>query len=234
MTDTAITAATQNNLPTKTLAELKVEIKFHLGQMAGHAIEIGKLLIQAKEQVGHGNFGKWIEDNFQLSHKMAVNFMRVAERFGANLNLSSNLNQTQLITMLALPEGEEEKFIAEQAANGNPAEDMTVSQLRRAVAQYKSELEKKNSEVENLFVEKSSLESTVKTMQNNFDNLTSEKNQLEKDNAELNKRVDDVMEHSIKLQEQLENQEPIEKLVATVFYLWTTLGAARLAIFFRK
>ena len=51
MTDTAITATTQNNLPTKTLAELKMEIKFHLGQMAGHAVEIGKLLIQAKAQV---------------------------------------------------------------------------------------------------------------------------------------------------------------------------------------
>ena len=44
------------NKPTKTLAELKVEIKFHLGQMAGHAVEIGNCLIQAKEQVEHGEW----------------------------------------------------------------------------------------------------------------------------------------------------------------------------------
>ena len=117
MTDTAITAATQNNLPTKTLAELKVEIKFHLGQMAGHAIEIGKCLIQAKAQVGHGNFGKWVEENFQLKYRSAKNFMDIAERFGSNLQTFADLKYSQMLNLLALPEGEEEKFIAEQAEN---------------------------------------------------------------------------------------------------------------------
>lgn len=80
-----------------------------------HAVEIGKLLIQAKEQVGHGNFGKWIEDNFNLSQRVANNLMKCSERFGVNSPTSANLNQSQMIEMLALPEGEEEKFIAEKA-----------------------------------------------------------------------------------------------------------------------
>ena len=95
MTDTAVTMATENNLPTKSLAELKVEIKFHLGQMAGHAIEIGKCLIQAKAQVGHGNFGKWVEDNFNLSERTARRFMQVAERFGKT-DINVRFGSTQL------------------------------------------------------------------------------------------------------------------------------------------
>lgn len=126
--------------PQKTLAELKVEIKFHLGQMAGHAVEVGNLLIEAKEQVEHGEWYKWLENNFNLTAKMANNFMRVAERFGGNRNLSSDLNQTQLIALLALPEGEEENFIAEKAAEGTPVEDMTIKNLREEIKNYKEKL----------------------------------------------------------------------------------------------
>lgn len=169
-------ASTEKNLPQKSLAELKVEIKFHLGQMAGHAIEIGNLLIQAKEQVGHGNFGKWLEDNFNLTQQSANRFMRVAERFG-KLNIDVQFQSTQLITMLALPEGEEEKFIAEKKAENNPVEEMTVKKLRDEVAKYKADYEQKKSEVENLF--------------HDNENLKSEKKSL---------------------QEQLQNQKPIEKL----------------------
>ena len=32
---------TRKEIQKKSLSELKVEIKFHLGQMAGHAVEIG-------------------------------------------------------------------------------------------------------------------------------------------------------------------------------------------------
>lgn len=97
------------------MTELKVEISFHLGQMAGHAVEIGKCLIQAKEQVPHGDWQSWLTDNFNLKERMAQNFMAVAERFGKT-HLNADLNQTQLIAMLALPTGEEQKFISEKAA----------------------------------------------------------------------------------------------------------------------
>ena len=56
---------------------------------------------------------------------------RVAERFG-NAQTSAIFNQSQLVEMLALPEGEEEKFIAEKAAEGTPVEDMTVKTLRES------------------------------------------------------------------------------------------------------
>lgn len=89
------------------MAELKVEIKFQLEQMAGHAVEIEKCLIEAKK------------------------------------------------------------------AENNPVDEMTVKNLRKKVAKWKADYEHKKSEVENLFVEQSSLQATVQTMQKNFDKLTS-------------------------------------------------------------
>ena len=195
---------TEKNLPQKSLAELKVEIKFHLGQMAGHAVEIGNLLIEAKEQVEHGGWAKWLEDNFQLKERMARNFMQVAERFGKR-HLNADLNQTQLITLLALPEGEEEKFIAEKKAEGNPVEDMTVKNLQAEVAKWKADYEQKKSEVENLF--------------HDNENLKSENERLEKIRGSLNNAINDTRKtvdaltiEKNDLEQQLKNQKPIEKL----------------------
>lgn len=62
----------------------------------------------------HGEWQNWLEDNFNLSYQTAAKFMQVAERF-SNVALIRDLNSTQLITMLALPAEDTEKFI-EQAA----------------------------------------------------------------------------------------------------------------------
>ena len=71
--------------------------------------------------------------------RSAQNFMRVAERFG-NSNTSWKFNSSQMWEMLALPAEETEKFIAEQTANDNPVEDMSVRELKTKVAQYIVEL----------------------------------------------------------------------------------------------
>ena len=64
------------------LVSLTAEIKFYVQQWGQNAIEIGKRLIAAKKLVAHGEWSKWLEDNFNLSQDSARNFMRVAERFG--------------------------------------------------------------------------------------------------------------------------------------------------------
>ena len=101
-------------------------------------IEVGKRLIQAKELVPHGEWYNWLKQNFNLTAKMANNFMRIVERWGANRKSTSDFdistfNQTQLMELLALPEGDEQKFIAEKAAEGNPADQMTIKQLRAEI-----------------------------------------------------------------------------------------------------
>ena len=100
-----------------TLPQLEVEIKFYLGQTAQNIIEVGKRLIQAKSLVQHGQWQNWLQNNFQLSKITANRFMQCAERFG-NSATSQNLNQSQMIALLSLPDAEEtERFIGSLGIN---------------------------------------------------------------------------------------------------------------------
>ncbi len=48
------------------------------GQAVKHAVEAGGLLLKAKEEVGHGNFIRWIEESFEGSERVARKYMRLA------------------------------------------------------------------------------------------------------------------------------------------------------------
>jgi hypothetical protein len=48
-------------------------------QAVKHAVEAGELLLKAKEAVGHGNFIKWIEENFEGTPRHATRYMRLAK-----------------------------------------------------------------------------------------------------------------------------------------------------------
>lgn len=194
---------TRQEVQKKSLSELKVEIKFHLGQMAGHAVEIGKLLIEAKEQVGHGEWYDWLEENFKLTVKMANNFMRVAERFGGNRNLNSDLNQSQMIAMLALPEGEEEKFIEAKAAEGTPVEDMTVKNLKAEIADYKKRLAQAEEDAEGYKIANDQLDAQI-------ENLGEENQRLREGREEDGKRIGGFIEENLNLKE--DNQELQDKI----------------------
>ncbi len=41
----------------------------------------GLVLLEVKRKVGHGAYGKWLEDHFPKSHKTACQFTRAAEHF---------------------------------------------------------------------------------------------------------------------------------------------------------
>ena len=192
------------------LEQLTVEIKFYVNQWGQNTIEIGKRLIAAKKLVEHGDWSKWLEDNFNLTQQTARNFMRCAERFGNSKSIL-NLNSTQMIQLLSLPAEETEKFIEAKKAENNPVEDMTVKNLRDEVAKWKADYEQKKSEVENLF--------------HDNENLKSENERLEKIRGSLTdtldgtrKNIDKLIIEKNSLQEQLKNQEPtvVEKIVEKI------------------
>lgn len=168
--------------PATTLEQRVIKIQFHLQNIANSAIIIGQELIECKKEVGHGNWTNWLKENFNLKERMARNFMQVAERFG-NRHLNADLNQTQLIALLALPEGEEEKFIAEKAAEGKPVEKMTIKQEREEIKKYKAKI--------------AQLEKENKTLQDRANYLADENNQFS--NIAHNLRMEN---------EALKDQEP--------------------------
>jgi hypothetical protein len=52
-----------------------------------HAIRAGELLIEAKAQVGHGNWLPWLKANFDGSERTAQNYMRLALKSAAVADL---------------------------------------------------------------------------------------------------------------------------------------------------
>lgn len=64
------------------------EIKYYW--MRGQAavldcvIEIGRRLVEAKGMIKHGEFGAWVSENFEFSHSSANTYMRLYEEYGAD------------------------------------------------------------------------------------------------------------------------------------------------------
>lgn len=158
---------------TPTVESLTVEIKFYLGQMTQNIIEVGKRLILAKDLVPHGQWKDWLDDNFNLKYRMAANFMAIANRFG-NMSNSQEvqsialLGATQMIAMLALPEGDEQQFVDQMAANGTPIEEMSVRQLQAEIKQYKQDKEDADAALTKLKQELQAAQDESKGWQSTF------------------------------------------------------------------
>lgn len=68
--------------PLKTLIPL-IQSELQQGNSAGHEHyrRAGQMLIEAKDQVGYGSWGRWLTKNFDLSHQTAGLYMRWAREY---------------------------------------------------------------------------------------------------------------------------------------------------------
>ncbi|MDD4566052.1 MAG: DUF3102 domain-containing protein [Eubacteriales bacterium] len=84
------------------------------------SIEIGAYLTRAKSIMKHGQWGKWLTERVAFSQRTANNLMAVYEKFGEgnllNSQALSNLNLTQAIRLLAVPDDEIEEFVEKNNA----------------------------------------------------------------------------------------------------------------------
>lgn len=87
--------------------------------LLGSAIEIGKLLKEAKQMVGHGNWENWLETEVSYSQRTASNLIRIYDEYGQLFlenqigNQLADLGYTQAVAMLKLDFEERETFVAE-------------------------------------------------------------------------------------------------------------------------
>ena len=127
---------TQNDNGNAELDSITNQIHFCLNNSA---LEIGKLLIRAKELVARGHWQNWLQDNFNMSYSTATRLMKTAERF-SNLATSQcfeHLGQSHCFELLSLPDGDEENFFAEMQASGTPIDEMSVANLRAEIKRWK-------------------------------------------------------------------------------------------------
>jgi DNA repair exonuclease SbcCD ATPase subunit len=173
------------------LGVIENEIKYYWrkGQAAvlECVIEIGRRLCEAKGMIGHGGWGKWVEDNFEFSHSSANSFMKLYEEYGADQltifgavaesQTFANLPYSKALQLLAIPREEREEFAREVGA-----EDLSTRELKKAIDEKlaaeahareleqslasakiaKAEAEKKASEVNEIRAKIEKLEADIK------------------------------------------------------------------------
>ncbi|MBK5254323.1 MAG: DUF3102 domain-containing protein, partial [Peptostreptococcaceae bacterium] len=110
-------------------------------------VRIGEKLKVCKEEVPHGEWSTWCEENLGYSQRQAQKYMELSERYSdeTGLNLKTKtysfLSISKAYSLLSLPEEEAETFVKE-----NDVTDMTVKNLQEEIKRKNDEL--LNSEME--------------------------------------------------------------------------------------
>lgn len=144
------------------------EILMLKDQTAQNIIEIGKRLIDAKNNLPHGEYLSWLENKVDFSDRTARNFMKVANTF-ENWQPVANLGTRKLLALAGLDEEDREEVMKE-----NNVEDMTSRELEQVVKE-KKEIKKKLEEEQEfsneLQEEIKEKEKQIKTLQNEIENI---------------------------------------------------------------
>lgn len=108
------------------------------------AIEVGRRLCEAKEQVRHGEWGKYLAEQVNFSVSTANNFMRIFKEYGdeqidlfgaSKSQTFGNLTYSKAVALFAVPMDEREQFVHE-----NDVESVSVSELKKLIAERDAEL----------------------------------------------------------------------------------------------
>ena len=144
------------------IADVTRDIRAKTGEFLRAAIEIGRLLFEAKAMVEPGGWSKYIEEELPFSHSWANNYMKLYTEFGSDQTslfgdsqAYMNLRPSQALEIIRLPEGEREEFM-----ESHDVESMSSRQLKAAIDELKearadqqaaeAELEEAKDEIERL------------------------------------------------------------------------------------
>lgn len=109
------------------------------------AIDVGRLLCEAKEVVAHGEWGTWLEENVSYSTTTANDLMRLYREYNddqiklfgrSNEELYGKLSVSQALALLALPAPAREEFV-----ETHDMEEISVRELKEEIRDVRAVLE---------------------------------------------------------------------------------------------
>lgn len=107
------------------------ELKSLMRRTAQDIIEIGQKLIEVREELGYGNFRKWLKDEFSWSHPAATKFIQVAQQFGCINFMQVDIAASALYLLAAPSTPEEARLEAlERAEQGEAITYALAKQIR--------------------------------------------------------------------------------------------------------
>lgn len=177
------------------ISDVTRDIRAKTGEFLRAAIEIGRLLFEAKAMVEPGGWSKYIEEELPFSHSWANNYMKLYTEFGSDQTslfgdsqAFMNLRPSQALEIIRLPEGEREEFM-----ETHDVENMSSRQLKAAIDELKeakADLQAAQAELEETEAENNKLADEVTDLERE-NHLTIEKlNAANKRITELKNSVD--------------------------------------------
>ena len=109
------------------------------------AVEIGRLLCEAKATVPYGDWGGWLEDNVNYSQSTANNLMRLYQNYGEqeqmsfleenSLEIFGNLSPSQALALLGMPREERADYVETHDMETTSVRDIEAEIAARKAAQ---------------------------------------------------------------------------------------------------
>lgn len=124
------------------LNQIVSEIKFFENQAVVSYWEIGKRLSLAKEQVGHGNWENWVDENLGYTARTARRLMKVYTEY-SNRTALTDLTFNKALALTSIKDEEERQDFIEK----HDVEDMTTRKLQAEIKKYKRSLEETEDEL---------------------------------------------------------------------------------------
>lgn len=117
------------------LSQLVSEIKFYENQAVISYWEIGKRLAEAKEEVEHGEWINWIDNNLGYTRRTASSLIKIYKEF-PNGNPGSHLAFKKVLALTSIKDEEEREEFQET----HKVENMTVRELEKEIKEFKQSL----------------------------------------------------------------------------------------------
>ena len=170
--------------------------------------EIGKRLEEAKSLVPHGEWGAWLEANFEYSESTATNMMRIYREFGdEQVNLLTGksdaetfegLSQSQLVELFALPKPMRAEFVEEHREELEGGE-MSVREMRELIRTQKETIERQDEAIRENDESYAKLVEELKEAERESDSIMEEARkdakraeELEDENENLREELDEL------------------------------------------
>ena len=122
---------------------------WHKQQADKNYIEIGRLLIEAKDRLKHGEWINWLKNNIEISLTKSENLMRIAEEY-VNSSPVANLGYTKASIMVRLPlELQGDLINAVHEINGElkSIEELSKRELEKIIRERRQKKKSKNGNI---------------------------------------------------------------------------------------
>ena len=208
-----------------------------------NAIEIGRRLREAKDLIPYGEWGKWLAESISYTERTAQKLMLVFDAYGdkqsAALNAGAptqrlpNMNYSQALILLGVPEEEREQFIAEM-----DIENMSVRELQKAVKVQ--DREQAFQDRDRALQEKVDLQKTLDGEKGKNTQLTKERDNLktmagdlQKSNRTLEQDVEKKQLENINLKEKT-GYKSIQRMTDNLTVAYNKVAANKIAFLYEN